>query len=134
MSFQASFKQILREKMHGTQAEKSFAGTILDSDPAHLAFLMSQVSRVQSPAPRGKYPAPAVRPQRKAHTLNAAQTQAFNFFTIYIHDFSPAFTEGELRKAFRKLALILHPDHGGQAEQFMDLKANYETLQTIFTK
>jgi len=120
--------------MTGNSSTNSSASTMLDSDPAHLAFLMSQVSRVQTSAPKGKYPAPVVRPQRKAHTLNAAQTQAFNFFTIYIHDFSPGFTEAELRKSFRKLALILHPDHGGQAEQFMDLKDHYATLQGVFTK
>ncbi|MNL71557.1 DnaJ domain protein [compost metagenome] len=95
---------------------------------------MSQVSRVQTSTPKGKYPAPTVRPQRKAHTLNAAQTQAFNFFSIYNHDFSPGFTNAELRKAFRKSALALHPDHGGNAQQFMELKEHYATLQGVFTK
>jgi hypothetical protein len=134
MSFQASFKQILREKMTGNSHQNSSSGLLLDSDPAHLAFLMSQISKVQTSAPKGKYPAPAVRPQRKAHTLNAAQTQAFNFFSIYTHDFSPGFTEGELRKAFRKSALALHPDHGGNTQQFIELKEHYQTLQSVFTK
>lgn len=36
---------------------------------------------------------------------------------------------GQIKKAYRKLALVHHPDKGGDPEQFKNLKAAYEVLK-----
>jgi hypothetical protein len=128
-----SFKQILDEKLHEGSAIKADSAREFTQDPSHLAYLMGQVGRVSFASSR-QYPRPATRPQRKPHTLTPAQAQAFAALQSWIFDLSPAFTEGELKKAFRQAAHILHPDHGGQAEQFMELKSHYETLKAVVTK
>ncbi|WP_413560689.1 DnaJ domain-containing protein [Bdellovibrio sp. HCB209] len=132
MSFQTSFKQILREKMGETSSAQANYSSVMDSDPIHLAYLLGKVNRTEVQTPRGQYPRPAVRPQRKPHNFTALQRQSFEFFKCWIHGLSEGFTETELRKAFRQAALILHPDQGGSPQQFMDLKEHYEVLGTIF--
>lgn len=105
--------------------------TLLNADPAHLAYLLGQIGRYESRTPRGHYPAPRVRPQRKPHTFSSEQREAFEFLKMWIHDLSEGFTAAELRKAFRQAALRLHPDQGGSPEEFVSLKSHYETLQTV---
>lgn len=137
MSFQTSFKHILREKMNETAgAETQNSSARLDSDPAHLAYLMSQVGKFHFNSPRGQYPRPPVRPAkpRPAHNLSSSQKLSFEFLKTYIHDLSEGFTATELKKAFRQTALALHPDHGGTPAQFIELKTHYESLTTIFAK
>ncbi len=131
MSFQASFKQILREKMGSEPFVNASEESLLNADPSHLAFLMGQVGRKEFNSPRGQYPAPKVRPQRKAHNFSPSQQQAYEFLKSWIYDLPAGFTASELKKAFRQAAMILHPDHGGNAPQFVELKAHYETLRPL---
>lgn len=133
MSFQASFKQILKEKMGETSSPQTNYSSVMDSHPSHLAYLMGQIERREFQTNRGQYPRTQVRPQRKPHVFTASQKQAFEFFKCWIHGLSEGFTATELRKAFRQTALILHPDHGGNAQQFMELKEHYAVLQSIFS-
>lgn len=132
MSFQVSFKQILREKMGATtpftpQNEDS----ILGADPAHLAYLLGKIERRETHAARGNYPAPRVRPQRKPHTFSNEQRLSFDFLKTLIQDLSEGFTATELKRAYRRAALQTHPDHGGSVHAFMALKEHYETLQGL---
>ncbi|UOF02578.1 J domain-containing protein [Bdellovibrio reynosensis] len=132
MSFQASFKQILREKMGENTSSSSAKMTDPSlNDPAHMAYLLGKIGRLELQTPRGQYPAPKVRPQRKPHSFNHSQRQAYEFMKSWIHDLNEGFTANELKKAFRQAAIILHPDHGGNTEQFIDLKAHYETLKGL---
>lgn len=132
MSFQASFKQILKEKMNeGPVFQGNFSSEI-NSDPSHLAYLMGHIGRFEFQSPRGQYSPPKVRPQRKPHTFMPHQRQSFEFLKTWIHDFSEAYTEAELKKAFRQAALILHPDQGGNPQQFMELKTHIEILKEVF--
>ncbi|HEY1079340.1 MAG TPA: J domain-containing protein [Bdellovibrio sp.] len=132
MSFQASFKQILRDKMGvETPSAPLQEATILNADPAHLAYLLGQIGRFEPSAPRGHYPAPRVRPERKPHVFSSEQRQSFEFLKTWIQDLSEGFTATELKKAFRQAALRLHPDQGGSPEQFVSLKGHYETLQSV---
>ncbi|MBV2169605.1 MAG: J domain-containing protein [Bdellovibrio sp.] len=134
MSFQASFKQILREKMGSqTSSSEGKSAFTVNEDPAHLAYLLGQISRLEVHSPRGHYPPPKVRPQRKAHNFTSAQRLSYEFLKSWIHDLSEGYTGSELKKAFRQAAMILHPDHGGSAQQFLELKEHYETLQGIFS-
>ena len=43
-------------------------------------------------------------------------------------------SENDIKKAFRNLALTLHPDKGGCPEKFKELNAAYETLKNPQTK
>lgn len=132
MSFQASFKQILREKM-GEKASSSpgMNTSNVHADPAHMAYLLGQISRLEFQTPRGQYPAPKVRPQRKPHNFSATQKLSYEFLKTWIHDFSEGFTANELKKAFRQVAMVLHPDQGGSTQQFVELKDHYENLRTL---
>ncbi|MEK2687733.1 DnaJ domain-containing protein [Bdellovibrio sp. GT3] len=132
MSFQTSFKQILREKMGQETASQGNYSSVMDSDPLHLAYLLGQINKVESQAPRGQYPRPAVRPQRKPHAFSPVQRQSYEFLKCWVHGLSEGFTETELRKAYRQAALILHPDQGGNTEQFLNLKEHYEILRSLF--
>jgi DnaJ-class molecular chaperone len=47
---------------------------------------------------------------------------------------SKSATQEEIKKAYRKLALIHHPDKGGSAEKFKEIKKAYEILSDPTTK
>lgn len=76
-----------------------------------------------------------LRPQpkpRPAHKLTAEQTQSFHFFKCHGSELANNFSKADLKSAFRKLALKLHPDQGGAADQFLSLKLAHENLQFVF--
>lgn len=138
MSFQANFKQILDDKLKETTASPRPISATFHSegplDPSHLAYLMGHVNRLNNTRICGKYPMSKVRPQRKPHDLTTLQRQAFEFLKTRIADLSEAFTERELKKAFRLAAMILHPDQGGNARDFLALKENLAILMDVLKK
>jgi hypothetical protein len=133
--FPMNFEQILQSKIKEQSPAGVFhqSGESLDTqgvDPAHLAYLLGQVTR-QGALPRGKY---AVHPRpRTPHALTESQRQSYAFLKNWISDLSEAFTRAELKAAFRQAALLLHPDCGGTAESFMELRGHYHRLDSIFT-
>lgn len=131
MSFQASFSQILKEKMNDGASTQANFSSENHSEPANLAYLMGQMGRFEFQKPRGQYAAPKVRPQRKPHSFSSSQRQSFEFLKTWIHDLSEGYNESELKKAFRQAAMILHPDQGGNTQQFMELKGHFEVLKTV---
>jgi len=135
MSFQASFKQILREKMSETTTSTREFSSTTHSDPSHLAYQLGHVGRFEFSSGRGQYAtakAPGKTAPRKAHCFSPAQRLSFDFLKTWIHDLSEGYTPVELKKAFRQAALILHPDQGGSASQFLELKAHFEVLKTVW--
>ncbi|MGZ6470229.1 MAG: J domain-containing protein [Bdellovibrio sp.] len=129
-----SFKQILREKMgenasHPSQSQSSES----ISDAPHMAYLLGQIPRFQTQKPRGHYPSPKIRPQRKPHVLSESQQISFAFIKKFAADLSDGFSATEIKKAFRMAAMTLHPDRGGDAKQFIELKSHYENLRFIVT-
>lgn len=110
-------------------SEKSF---VTGLDPAHLAYLMGQTERLSTVSPRGKYAPPTVKPQRKAHVLSDLQREALEFLKKFMGALDETFTSSELKKAFRKAALSLHPDQGGSSEAYSDLRRHYQVLNSIF--
>ncbi len=106
----------------------------IDTDPAHLAYLMSQLKTAKtsiSPL-KSSYPKPAPRP-RTEHSLTPLQSRALRFFTSHGVDLGSAFTAKELKKGFWTLAKKLHPDHSkGSGAPFIELKSAYRELQTLF--
>ncbi|WP_413291608.1 DnaJ domain-containing protein [Bdellovibrio sp. HCB337] len=90
------------------------------------SFFRPQTSKVYPTRPK---------PPPPPHTLTPEQDQACAFFLSQGVELSKAFTARELKKAFRLLALKLHPDmnKGATEDAFIMLKKNYETLELIFS-
>lgn len=143
MRTQASFQQILEERLQarrpqsqsGQGIEQETETHLFDQDPAHLAFLMGSIGpSFFRPQANRIYPA-RPKPPPPPHSLTEGQQKAYNFFILQGAALNPAFTSRELKKAFRALALKLHPDtnKGATVGPFLDLKNNYETLSEIFS-
>jgi hypothetical protein len=76
-------------------------------------------------------PAPRPRPD---HQMTTEQEQAYQFFVNQRVVLAKNFSQSDLKKAFRILALKLHPDQGGNAFQFQSLIAAKKTLESLFHK
>jgi hypothetical protein len=136
MGTQPSFQQILEEKIQAHSQEfastTAFSEGISEQDPAHLAFLLGNLNATYwRPQATKAYPAKP-KPAPRPHVLNDEQQLSFQFFQSHGAILSVAFTGKELKKAFRMLALRLHPDmNKGAQGPFIDLKKNYETLRAL---
>lgn len=123
--------------MEQNSIETSFyQSTTLDADPLHMAFLLGKINRLHAHPPLTKSQKAYPRPQPKVHpphSLSESQTQSFAFFKELIQDIPEGFTLGDLKKAFRSAAKLLHPDHGGSSEQFFMLKDHYQNLAKILS-
>lgn len=103
---------------------------------AHESFTQNHSSTLgQSSAPHqkpSKTQAPAPRARSVAHKLNDKQTKSMSYFIsekIFLLD---DFTWDELKKAYRRLALVKHPDkQNGSIESFIELKKHFETLSAV---
>lgn len=142
MQSRASFHEILESKIKAqsnaqspeTLSPQGFDHSQHSQDPAHLAYLMGTLGPAYfRPQPHRAYPS-RPKPPPPPHTLNEAQQAASEFFALHGNTLSPAFSQKELKKAFRVLALKLHPDtnKGAVASAFIELKNNYETLMDLF--
>lgn len=131
-----TFQQILERKIEKKQANvMEFYGI----DPYGFAQIIGVVSSqklsVNPRFPSGKFPYPkkssskVARPT--AHILSEIQFKAFQFFNRFtlLHD---SFSQTELKNCFRSLARKLHPDKGGSAPLYIELKTNYEILKKLF--
>lgn len=103
-------------------------------DPLNMAYLLGQIRRIETQTPRGHYPTPKIRPQRKPHLFSESQKLSYEFVKNCVPSMSEAFSSSELKKAFRQAAMILHPDHGGDTQQFMELKFHYENLRCLVSR
>lgn len=65
------------------------------------------------------------------HKLNIFQSAAAGFFREKGQELSPRFSARELKSAFRRLAMRLHPDHGGSTQSFLDLQESFKILSEI---
>lgn len=100
--------------------------------PSGMAWLMGQLEP-KAPSTIRARSAYGVRPKpRRPHIFDATQTESFNFLKNYVSDLDFGFSPRELKSAYRKAALILHPDQGGTAEEFRLLKGHFERLRGVF--
>lgn len=154
MRSQPSFHQILLEKM--SPEAHPIPEQPQDTSPAHMAFLLGELpvfrfakapslrhrqSQSHGPSPKRKEPrlAQAVRaaprPPGPAHPLNENQKVAKDWFAQHGESLLEDFTVNELKAAFRRLALRLHPDaQRGSTTLFIDLKHHRQQLDFVFKK
>lgn len=98
------------------------------NDPAHMAFLMGSIGKIHIARTSSPYkPAP-----RKPHDLNQSQKESLDQLKVWCPELLEGFTARELKKAFHRAALILHPDQGGTVADFLSLKGHYLNLQLVF--
>lgn len=71
-------------------------------------------------------------PPPKPHKLSAEQDKAMSFFATHDIALTAAFSKSELKRAYRRLALKLHPDRGGDTARFVALRKAFETLSLVF--
>lgn len=136
MKADASFQEILADKMGVKTATSS--SEIRDDSPANMAFLLGrlQVFRfakpVTNPFPRTP-PPKRERPKGPVHSLSTEQTESKNWFISQGEPLAEDFFRTELKTAFRRLALKLHPDkEGGSIQAFLELKKHRQRLERLF--
>lgn len=71
---------------------------------------------------------------RPANKLSQDQLTAFLFFAAHSAKLEANFNNKDLKRAFRTLAFKMHPDHGGNPQTFLELKAAYDLLAAVFKK
>ncbi len=128
-----NFEQILRKVAAEQESKQTFSNEYLGVDPAYMAFLIGQVRKHEG-TPTGKYPHKKFVRVRTPHTMSESQKVAFEFFQRHLPEFLDGFTSSELKAAFRSAALKLHPDTGGSAYEFIQLRQHHQELNKLFTK
>lgn len=74
------------------------------------------------------------RPPRKKHSLTERQQLALGYFLRWKVGLREDYTYEELKRAFRSLAMKLHPDRNkGMATYYMEMKRHYESLKEVFS-
>lgn len=110
-----------------------------DNDPKNLAFLLGELPVFRFKAavfPRKNDFSPRkTRLSGKPHSLTDSQRTASDWFASRGESLLADFSKSELKTAFRRLALRLHPDTlGGSVSEFLDLKKNRALLEEVFTR
>ena len=140
MRTQASFRHILEEKIQERGAEnrteRGFDQKIHPKDhtqePAHLAYLIGHLGPIFfRPQPTKIYPS-RPKPPPPPHILTVGQTLAREFFVMRGVELTPAFSQRELKRAFRMLALKLHPDmNKGASGAFIHIRVKHSLKSLI---
>ena len=148
MTRERSFHEILEEKLHGSPGSPS-ADTPSRDDVSSMESLADLLETLGNPVwtfasvagarrayPRGKGPKPSTRPTRgPVHALSDRQKDAVVFFERFGERLAGDYSTDELKTAYRRLALRLHPDvTRGSAEPFLELRGHYKTLETVFER
>ena len=124
MAAAAAFADILEEKVRGLgephghrepSARRFVPPQFVPSHPLlfappHRPFRAAAYRAPASDAASAYRRPSAARPPRPRRTLTSRQRQALDAFTQLGADLAADFTAGELRSAFRLLALTYHPD------------------------
>lgn len=132
-----SFAEILEQITESSEGKHSETYSFVDTDPAFLSYLMGTIPPLR-PETRGKhyqtYPSKIIE-SRPKRTLTPLQEQAFFTVECLGGNLSMDYTQIELKKIYRTLALRYHPDlnHNPKAAEHFDrLKQAIETLGTVF--
>jgi hypothetical protein len=139
MSMGQSFSEILESKMRtarpATQSKSQHSDIV--SEPwtqliGHFSPLktcqITVAERLSTKAYQAFKPKPKPRPN---HNFNGEQAIAFGFFNNQGAGLEANFSRKDLSKAFRNLALKLHPDQGGSPLAFRQLMTARACLQGL---
>lgn len=138
---QKSFKSILQDQLFQEEKHAHYTPKTEDTSPAHLAFLIGKIGGkrtqfdFQAPpkASAKAYPRTPPKP-RPNHSLSPSQRDSYLFLLKWAGDIAENFSLNELKQAFRRAALKLHPDQGGSAQDFMSLRHHIQNLEVLVLK
>jgi hypothetical protein len=124
-SFHVSQPKMSETPYHKFQTQKRY----INDDKTWAKTVHSKAKSAAEPAKLSP------RPKGVAHKLNEKQTASMSYFINEKQFLLEDFTQDELKKAYRKLALLKHPDRtNGSATSFLELKKHFEVLSTVFKK
>ena len=135
-----TFSEIFNEVHHDEKIENIIPTWESSLEPAWMAQLMAEVKLTTRGTPQySKYrlakPGSAQFSQRVPHVMDSLQLAAFEVFNQYLlQPLDRCFFKQELKSAYRKALLKTHPDQGGTAETFQQVKKSYEILVVFVTK
>ena len=93
----------------------------------HLVLIEPHWARAFNRVLRGEVPLPPPRPEeRKAAAPFPARETAVSSWSLL--GLAPGASASEIKRAFRQRALETHPDRGGEAELFRQVKRAYDKL------
>ena len=126
MWYQTSFQKVLEQQLQKDMGFKQPQEPVIQ-DPANLAYLIGRIPKVEFQK-KSKYQAVAPEIKAPAH-LNETEKEAYLKFHRWGMNLPRAFSILDLKNAFRKLALKMHPDQGGTQSAFLELKSTYLILR-----
>lgn len=122
-----------------TPANKSAGGDSFTKENFLKTTESSLLGQIQSQQFRPKFNSTKyqemrkVPPPRPAHQLNKAQAVALQYFKSHGFELAANFSIKDLKGAFRKIALKIHPDQGGESIEFQTLLFQRKALEELFT-
>ena len=132
MPIQRTFSEVFDQYLEQNISENFNSGWESLLEPAGLSQLIGNLMPIKFTRPYLYRYKPT---SRHLHLLNEEQTLAFENLNLYqtvpLH---PGFYERELKSAYRAALLKTHPDQGGSAETFQQVRKSYEILASFVTK
>ncbi len=132
MPIQRTFSDVFEQMTEQIHAENFTSGWESLLEPAGLSQLIGNLTPIKFNKP---YIYRYGRSLRKVHLLNDEQLLAFD--TLNGYQSAPlhaGFYAAELKSAYRAALLKTHPDQGGTAESFQQVRKSYEILLSFVTK
>ncbi|WP_437600319.1 DnaJ domain-containing protein [Sorangium sp. So ce590] len=119
------------------QAERAAGRPLVEIEPA-WATAWTRILRGEPPWPRPRAagrkeapPPPPPDPPRRAPSRPASARGVSPFAVLGLTEAAGA---AEVRRAFRRLALVTHPDRGGDAREFMRVKWAYDEVMSRLSR
>lgn len=135
MPNQRTFSEIFREFYDANPTENFNAGWESSLEPAWIAQLIASLPPIKSIyRPLYIYQKNKTT-QRQPHFYSEIQMQAFQSLNQFlVSPLQLGFYSSELKSAYRQALLKTHPDQGGSAETFQQVRKCYEILKPLVTK
>lgn len=138
MESSQSFKSILEKKLSKASSDASNSPLYGDNSPANLAFLIGEIGNIRFSAAKNtsqlKSYLTKKSPPPPAHKMNEQQLESFLFVYTWAGNLKDSFTLTDLKLAFRRAALKLHPDQGGCDQNFINLREHIKNLECVLLK
>ena len=131
---QRTFSDILHEISNSHPTENTIPNWESSLDQAWMSQLMAELGAKPFRSHSVYIYKTKARP-RSSHLLSEIQKHAFTFLNQFqSQPLHLGFLKQELKSAYRAALLKTHPDQGGTAETFQQVKKSYEILLVFVTK